>query len=168
MDISEFHLCFRPIQYDDGPEVIEIFNHYIKFSDAAFPEKPVSEDFFENMRAVIDHYPSVAVRTETGTLVGFGMLKPHNPFPAFRHTGEITYFIRDGWTGKGIGRHMLDTLVEEGKRAGLLNILAEISSKNEGSIRFHQNTGFFECGRFRNVGHKKGQFFDTVWMQKEI
>ena len=36
------------------------------------------------------------------------------------------------------------------------------------SINFHRKNGCIECGRFKNVGRKKGQVFDTVWMQKMI
>jgi L-amino acid N-acyltransferase YncA len=63
---------------------------------------------------------------------------------------------------------MLDHLEREGKKRGISCILASISSLNEGSIRFHARHGFNECGRFRNVGEKKGTLFDTVWMEKEI
>jgi L-amino acid N-acyltransferase YncA len=47
-------------------------------------------------------------------------------------------------------------------------ILASISSRNDGSIRFHKKNGFRECGRFRRVGRKFGQDFDIVWMQLRL
>jgi phosphinothricin acetyltransferase len=71
-------------------------------------------------------------------------------------------------TGKGIGSQMLALLETSAKKHNISVILANISSKNTGSIRFHQKNGFIECGRFRNVGEKKNELFDTVWMQKEI
>jgi phosphinothricin acetyltransferase len=63
---------------------------------------------------------------------------------------------------------MLACLETEGRKKGISVILASTSSLNEGSIRFHAKNGFTECGRFRNVGKKRGTFFDTVWMQKLI
>ncbi|HML26634.1 MAG TPA: N-acetyltransferase family protein, partial [Methanomethylovorans sp.] len=107
-------------------------------------------------------------RNNEGVCAGFGMLRPHNPMPAFSHTAEITYFIRPELTGKGLGSQMLEYLVTEGKKRGISNVLASISSLNEGSIRFHQKNGFIECGRFRKVARKKDIFFDIVWMQKDI
>jgi phosphinothricin acetyltransferase len=47
-------------------------------------------------------------------------------------------------------------------------ILASISSRNEGSLRFHRKHGFRECGCFEGVGRKFDQDFDVVWMQKRI
>jgi phosphinothricin acetyltransferase len=63
---------------------------------------------------------------------------------------------------------MLNHLVDKAKQKGIWSILASISSLNEGSINFHKKNGFIECGRFKNVGRKKGQIFDTVWMQKML
>ena len=117
---------------------------------------------------ICKNYPSVIVKDPDGTVAGFGMLRPHNPMPAFRHAAEITYFVRPDMTGKGLGEKMLGHLEAAGKDQGITTILASISSLNEGSIRFHERHGFSECGRFEKVGIKKGVVFDTVWMQKFI
>jgi len=53
-------------------------------------------------------------------------------------------------------------------KKGITNILANISSLNSRSIDFHKKNGFVECGRFKNVGRKKEQLFDTVSMQKML
>ncbi len=85
---------------------------------------------------------------------------------AFRHSAEITYFVRPELTGKGLGTQMLEHLERAGKEIGITTLLASISSLNEGSIRFHERHGFSMCGRFARVGIKNGVVFDTVWMQK--
>ena len=43
---------------------------------------------------------------------------------------------------------------------GITTILASICSLNEGRLAFHQKNGFQECGRFRDVGIKRGRSFD--------
>jgi phosphinothricin acetyltransferase len=159
---------FSTISAEDCKEIVDIFNHYIEHSYAAYPEQPVSVDFCAMMMAQSSRYPSVTIKTQDGKIVGFGFLHAHNPMPAFSRTAEITYFIRPEMTGKGIGSQMLALLETSAKKHNISVILANISSKNTGSIRFHQKNGFIECGRFRNVGEKKNELFDTVWMQKEI
>jgi phosphinothricin acetyltransferase len=96
------------------------------------------------------------------------MLRTDNPVPAFSHTSEITYFIDSDHTGKELGKTLLEFLEREGRERGITTILANISSLNTGSISFHKNNGFTECGRFKKVGKKNGQIFDTVWMQKML
>jgi L-amino acid N-acyltransferase YncA len=159
---------FSPLQTADGNEVIDIFNYYIENTFAAYPETPVPYQFFTVLQQVCAGYPAVAARTTDGLLAGFGMLRPYNMIPAFRHTAEITYFIRSDLTGRGIGGGLLGYLETAGKIQGITTILAGISSLNEGSIRFHARHGFLACGRFINAGTKKGVNFDIIWMQKFI
>ena len=164
--MSEF--TFSPISDTDRVPIIDLFNYYIEHGFAAYPEQRVSYDFFTNFLETCRNYPSVVAKLPDGTVAGFGLLRTHNPIPAFRHAAEITYFIRPYLTGKGLGSEMLTRLEERGKEQGITTILASISSLNEGSIRFHARHGFCECGRFLNVGIKKEVIFDTVWMQKFI
>ncbi len=157
---------FCPVSETDREEVIDLFNYYIGHSFAAYPEQEVPYGFFDLFREACGQYPSAVARLPDGTLAGFGLLRAHNPMPAFRHTAEITYFLRRALPGNGLGSEILARLEREAKNQGITSILASISSLNEGSIRFHAHHGFSECGRFAGVGIKKGTVFDTVWMQK--
>jgi L-amino acid N-acyltransferase YncA len=161
-------ITFSPISETDKEDIVDLFNYYIEHSFAAYPEQKVPYGFFSLFLETCRNYPSIVARLPDGTLAGFGLLRSHNPMPAFRHAAEITYFVRPYMTGKGLGAKMLRHLEEAGIEQGITTILASISSLNEGSIRFHARHGFAECGRFFQVGIKKGVVFDTVWMQKII
>jgi phosphinothricin acetyltransferase len=161
-------ITFSPVTAAEREAIVDLFNYYIEHSFAAYPEQKVPYEFFTHFLNTCRNYPSVVARLPDGTIAGFGLLRPHNPMPAFLHTADITYFIRPDLTGKGLGSKMLDRLEDEGKQQGITTILASISSLNEESIRFHANHGFTECGRFKGIGRKRGIVFDTVWMQKFI
>ena len=165
-DTQDF--LYSQISTEDGEEIIRIFNYYIENSDAAFLESSVTISFFEQLKPLLEHYPNVAVRESYGNFIGFGLMRPHNPLPAFKQTVIITYFIDPGYTGKGIGTELLQILETKAREKGIKTILAEISSRNEGSIRFHEHHGFTIQGRFIEVGIKNGIPFDTIWMQKNI
>ena len=165
---AEVNWKLEPISVDDREPILRIFNYYVENSFAAYPENRVPDSFFDGLMKKAKGYPTVAVKDEGGTILGFGLLRAHHPMPSFSHTAEITYFVRPEHTGKGIGGLMLEYLVEEAKKKGISSILASISSLNEGSVRFHRKHGFVECGRFRQVGRKKGKFFDVIWMQKML
>jgi L-amino acid N-acyltransferase YncA len=161
-------ITFNPISEFEREEIIDLFNHYIEHSFAAYPEQKVPYEFFTFFLETSRNYPSVVARLPDGNVAGFGLLRAHNPIPSFRHTAEITYFIQPGLTGNGLGSRILARLESEGKLKGITTILASISSLNKGSIRFHEQHGFTPCGRFVNVGMKRGVTFDTIWMQKFI
>lgn len=149
--------------------VIDIYNHYIENSFAAYPEQKIPYEFFSMMLDKTQGYPAYAiVNSSINKVVGFCYLKMYHPFVVFKETAEITYFIEPLEVGKGIGKLALKLLEEKAKEKGIRQILASISSKNEQSQIFHLKNGFKECGRFNNVGKKKGEHFDIIWMQKTI
>lgn len=160
----DFHL--ELISRKDRKPIIDIFNYYVENSFAAYPEQSVSYDFFDLLLKASDGYPAIVVNDGKGAVIGFGMLRSYHPLSVFSKTAEISYFIKPDWVGKGLGKKMLDYLINKGKDKGITSILASISSLNQPSIRFHQRNGFIECGRFKNIGEKKGQIFDLVFMQK--
>jgi len=156
----------RPITDEDREAVIDIFNHYVEHSFAAFPESRLPYQAFDMFRQMAQGYPSGTMADQNGTVVGFGMLRAYNPMAVFSGTAEWSCFIDHHYTGVGLGKIMLEFLESGGRQMGITNLLAQISSLNEASIRFHRKHGFIECGRFENVGKKNGRLFSTVWMQK--
>lgn len=159
-------ITLSPIGKDDRTEVMEIFNYYVENSFAAYPDRRIPNEFFDKLLQMSRGYPTVTSKTDEGVFAGFGLLRPYNPMPAFFRTAEITYFLKPGYTGRGIGKLLLEYLLEKGKRQGINVVLANISSLNEDSIRFHLKNGFSECGRFREVGQKNGRTFDVLYFQK--
>jgi L-amino acid N-acyltransferase YncA len=147
--------------------VIDIFNHYIQNSFAAYPDQPVEYHFFDRFTEMSAGYPTAVVKTEA-KVVGFGFLRPFHPASTFRRTAEVTYFIMPEHTRRGLGTAMLDYFTEQAKKLGIDSILASVSSRNQVSLNFHVQKGFQECGRLPQVGRKFGQDVDVVWMQKRL
>ena len=156
----------NPITIADGHAFIDIFNYYVENSFAAYPENIFPYEAFAQLHQLSNGYPTGTIKDAQGTTIGFGMLRPHNPLPAFSRTAEVTYFILPDHTGKGLGKRLLTFLEQGAAQLGITNILAGISSLNPNSIKFHEKSGFTECGRFNKIGLKKGREFDVVWMQK--
>ena len=162
------NFTIQPIARDDCQQIIDIFNYYIENTFAAFPENPLPYKAFDMFLQMSGGLPTGSIKDESSRLIGFGMLRIFNPMPVFSHTAAITYFIDPVHTGNGLGRQLLEYLEKEGRKKGITTILADICSLNSGSINFHRKNGFVECGCFKQVGKKRGQVFDTVWMQKMV
>lgn len=162
----EIHL--KAISPDDREPVIDILNFYIENTAAEYPDKQVPYEFFDLFLTIAESYPVIVAKDEGGQVVGFGMLRPYNPLPAFVQTAECSYFIKPEYTRQGIGGRLLEALVHGGRERGITSILASVSSLNKDSINFHKKNGFIECGRFQKIGVKKGQLFDVVWLQKML
>jgi len=157
-----------PAGKEDGKAIIDIFNHYIENSFAAFPEHAVPYQLIDQFRKISEGYPFFVARDGANAVLGFAMLRPHSPMPVFSRTAEISYFIAPEHRAKGIGTALQERLIKEAKTIGITTILAGISSLNKESLAFHMRCGFVECGRFINIGKKWGRDFDVVWMQRMI
>ncbi len=158
---------FVPLSSDHAAHAMAIFNYYVETSFSAYPDEPLPEDFFGKLLEMTEGYPAYAIM-DGEQMAGFCLLRPWNVFHTFRETAEISYFLGRFYTGQGIGTMALAKLETEAVAQGIHTLLASISSENLGSIRFHEQNGFTECGRFRKVGKKKGKYFDVVWMQKDV
>ncbi len=158
---------FEKMGEGDREAVIDLFNYYIENSFAAYPDKKVPYGLFDQFLTLTEGYPAFTVRDEESAdrVVGFAFLRPYLPLREFQRAAEITYFIEPGYTGRGVGSKILERIIGAAKRKGIDTILANVSSLNESSLRFHERHGFAECGRFRRVAKKKGQDLDVVWMQ---
>jgi L-amino acid N-acyltransferase YncA len=148
--------------------VVDIFNHFVAHSFAAYPEQPISDEIFDRFRNMASGYPSLVIKDHSGQVVGFAFLHPYHSASSLRRAAEVTYFIMPEHTRQGLGTAILARFVAQAPALGVDTILASISSQNEGSIRLHRKNGFHECGRFVRAGRKFGQDFDIVWMQRHL
>ncbi len=162
----EYH--FEPLSEAHRQPVIDLFNHYVSHSYAAFPEVPVNYDFFNRFLEMTHGYPAIIAKEALGKVVGFAFLRPYHFAETFRRTAEITYFIQPDHIRRGLGTAFLEHLVRAARSMGIDSILAAMSSRNQASLQFHLRQGFKECGRFPRVGIKFGADFDLVWMHLPI
>jgi L-amino acid N-acyltransferase YncA len=144
---------------------MRIFNYYATTSFAAYPNGPVPLPFFSLLR---EGSLCSLVLDDAGRVAGFGNLKPFLPFPAFKKTGMLTYFVAPEYTGQGLGTRILGRLTEDARNMGIKVLVANMSSKNEASIRFHKHHGFSMAGNLAGVGEKFGEPFDVLWMQRAV
>jgi phosphinothricin acetyltransferase len=70
--------------------------------------------------------------------------------------------------GKGLGRQMLTTLVDQARLLKYQSVIARISSDQPASLGLHHTLGFKEVGRIHAAGQKFGQQLDCVYLQLQL
>lgn len=155
----------RNYEEKDLEAMLQIFNSFAQKSFAVYSDSEIS---IEKFRWMIEQAVITLVLEKNNQVIGFGYISRYKPYSNFNRTGVLTYFILPEYTGAGLGTKLFNELILRGKALGITNYLANISSKNEQSLKFHEKHGFNEVGRFRNVATKFGELIDVVWVQKEI
>jgi L-amino acid N-acyltransferase YncA len=159
---------FEKISEEHRKSVVDIFNYFIENGYAAYPEEKVPYEFFDMLLKIAQEYPAIVVTDNAGRdkIIGFAFMRPYHPMKAFKRTAEVSYFLLPEFTRRGIGKTIIEFFIMEAKKINIDTLLADISSLNEQSIKFHEKMGFSHCGRFQRVGRKFEKNFDVIWMQK--
>lgn len=159
-------LSITPATLADLPAITEIYNEAILKTTATFDTEPKTLE--EQNIWFAEHgskYP-ILLAGENGAVVGWASLSKWSDRCAYSDTAEISLYVREDHQGKGIGRKLLEAIVEEGRKAGLHTIIARIAEASEASIHLHKSVGFEHIGTMREVGRKFGRLLDVYLMQK--
>lgn len=81
------------------------------------------------------------------------------------HRAEIGIALFQKFTGMGLGRLMLNRLLEIMKTCGLEQAELTVFENNENAIRLYKSLGFTECGRVPNAAkYPDGTYDNEIFM----
>jgi len=157
----------RPLELKDVEQVTEIYTHYVTSGVATFDEiAPDKEAWSGRAGSIVARGLPFLVVEIAGKVAGFAYATPWRPRPAYRHTVEDTVYIAPGRLRQGLGRMLLEGIIEGCRNAGVEQVIAVIADTGDpASGALHKSAGFVEVGRLSKVGFKHGQWIDTVLMQ---
>ena len=113
-------------------------------------------------------YPYLVAEID-GTLAGYAYAGPYRARPAYHWSVEDSIYIAPRLQRRGIGRALLERLINETEAGGYRQMIAVIGdSANFSSIELHRAAGFRLVGTFDNVGFKFGRWLDSVLMQRPL
>ncbi len=152
----------------DLPAVRAIFNHWIEHSTASFRTVPDTE---EQTRAWFSgrgpEHPVLVAENE-GVVVGWASLNPHKPTGGYRHTVELSVYLRADARGRGLGRRLVGELLARARAAGHHVVLGGVCTEQADSLRLHEALGFTKVAQFREVGFKFGRWLDVAYFEKVL
>ncbi|MFU8890958.1 MAG: GNAT family N-acetyltransferase [Anaerosomatales bacterium] len=150
----------------DAQAIADIYNPYVTGSVATFHTEPVDEA--ERLQWLVGHdalHP-VLVAVCDEEVVGWGSLTQWASRPAWRRTVEVSTYVSLDHRGEGIGRLLMDALIERASAAGHHVVMAQVVAGNEASLAMGERTGFERVGLLKEVGHKFGAYHDIVLLQR--
>lgn len=164
MTVSAVNTTIRPIRESDIEDFWSILDavasekKYLAMVKAPPPAR-VRDFVLENIRG--NHVQYVA--EVGGQLVGWADVF-RGERDSTRHTGRVGMGIIDGYRGRGIGRRMLEAVIEHCWRVGLLRIELEVFVDNAPAIALYEKLGFRYEGRLRKARLIDGEYRDVFHM----
>jgi phosphinothricin acetyltransferase len=106
------------------------------------------------------------VARENGVIVGWAALSPISSRYAYRGVCEVSVYVADSVRGKGVGRRLLESLVDTSEQDGRWMLQASVFPENEASVALHTACGFRVLGRRERVAQLDGVWRDTLILER--
>ncbi|OLL28756.1 GNAT family N-acetyltransferase [Burkholderia sp. SRS-W-2-2016] len=147
-----------------------IYAHHVLHGVASFEETPPSVDNLRGrLASVRSHGLPYMVAEIDGAIAGYCYATPYRPRAAYRNTIEDSIYVNDAYRGRGIGRVLLEALIERCEQGPWRQMVAVIADGGSGgSLSLHTQLGFELTGTLKAVGYKHGRWLDTTLMQRTL
>jgi len=163
-------VTIRPAAASDIATITRIYAYAVIHGTASFEIDPPDEaEMARRHQAITGGGYPYFVAEANGAVVGFGYAGSYRTRPAYHSTVEDSVYIAPDAHRQGIGRALLERLIDDSAQRGFRQMIAVIGdSASAGSIELHRALGFALTGTLISVGFKHGRWLDTVLMQRAL
>ena len=161
-DLAAAKLRIRPLVEGDWEFVRSIYLDGVATGQATFETEAPTWERWNNT-----HLPAprvVAMLIER--IAGWAALSPVSSREVYAGVAEVSVYVGNEWRGQGVGRALLETLVEESELHGVWTLQASIFPENVASLSLHQSCGFREVGRRERIGKMKDVWRNTILLER--
>lgn len=101
-----------------------------------------------------------------GQVVGWAALSPVSRRAVYRGVAEVSVYVAGDWQGRGIGKRLLQSLIQASEDAGIWTLQAGLFPENEASLGLHLACGFRLIGRREKIAQHHGRWRDTLILER--
>jgi phosphinothricin acetyltransferase len=157
---TAIELVIRDFRPDDWADVAAIYRDGMRDGLATFETEVPSWQAWDaghTIRVVADLDEQV---------IGWAALSPSSSRWAYRGVAESSVYVARDRHGRGVGRSLMEALIERSERAGIWTIQTSIFPENEASLNLHQRVGFRVVGERKSIARRDGLWRDTVLLER--
>ena len=150
------------MRVEDWNSVRAIYQEGVATGDATF-----ETDVPEWKEWDASHIPTCRLVARTGGQVaGWAALSAVSSRCVYGGVAEVSVYVAEAARDRGIGRRLLQALVEASEAESIWTLQAGIFPENEISIALHKICGFRIVGRREGLGQMHGVWRDVTLMER--
>jgi phosphinothricin acetyltransferase len=151
-----------PMQPDDWLAVREIYREGIASGHAAFETDVPDWEKWDS-----SHRQDCRLIARIGEQVlGWAALSPVSGRCVYAGVAEVSVYVAAAARGSGVGKALLQALIEESELHRIWTLQAGIFPENAASIALHKSRGFREVGVRRRIGKRDGVWRDVLLLER--
>jgi phosphinothricin acetyltransferase len=155
-------LLVQKMANGDWAAVRAIYEQGIRTGNATFETQSPDWEAWDSA-----HLPDCRlVARRQGQIMGWAALVPVSGRCVYAGVAEVSVYVAEAARGRGMGKALLQALVEASEQAGIWTLQAGIFPENEASIALHRACGFRIVGRRERLGQLEGVWRDVVLMER--
>jgi phosphinothricin acetyltransferase len=147
----------------DAADVLAIYQAGLDGGQASFEITAPNWPTFDATR--LPEHRLVAVDPDGG-LLGWIAVTPVSRRPVYAGVVEHSVYVASRATGRGVGRLLLDALIESTETAGIWTIQSAVFPENAASLALHARAGFRVVGTRERIGRHHGTWRDVVLIER--
>ena len=157
----------RSARIEDIETILEIVNDAILKTTAIYDYdvRTLNEQISWFQEKKKQDFPVIVATDENDKVLGFGTYGTFRMKIGFKFTVEHSVYVKEGHSGKGIGKAILSELISIAKTQKLHVMVGCIDAENTGSIEFHEKLGFKKAGILKESGYKFDKWLDLQFVQ---
>ena len=160
-------VIIRPAERRDAAAIADIYNQGIAERGSTFETEPRSVD---DIQARLDDQlrcPTL-VAEDAGTVLGWAAVSSYRARACYAGIGEFSVYLDQTARRRGVGRRLVDELVDAARGRGYWKLVSRIFPFNTASRALCRACGFREVGVYEKHGCLDGQWLDVVIVERLI
>lgn len=159
----EERLRVRRLEQGDWPRVAEIYDAGIATGNATFETAPPSWAHWDAEHSPVLRF--VALQGEEN-IVGWVAASSVSDRCCYAGVVEDSVYVHPDHQGHGIGRLLLEALIQASETAGIWTVQCGIFPENVASLALHEACGFRVVGRRERLGKLDGSWRDVLFLER--
>lgn len=106
------------------------------------------------------------VATKGKKVLGWAALSPVSSRCVYGGVAEVSVYVAKKSRGLGVGKLLLEELIQQSEKEGLWTLQSGIFPENEASIKLHGQVGFRFIGKRERVGKLDGVWKDNLLFER--